>query len=198
MSWGLFLYEWGIFVSLVFSGWPKGPLIILSGAQGEPSRNRRCSEHVRPGQQWWRCPSTWAEPGTGRPVMKRVICCFAALHCKWGPHTPTHTPRAGLSLMAEERTSGFFLSRKGTEPYQYKKSFKRKDHPTVAILPNIQQTYTANTELLEGNTQTPLVFLFHHNPLLCSCWYFSQRLFSQPPYTWRSLGGVGAQFKGRI
>lgn len=129
MSWGLFLYEWGIFVSSVFSGWPKGPLIILSGAQREPSRNRRGSEHVRPGRRWWRCPATWAEAGTGWLVMKRVICCFAALHGQWGPHLPTHTPRAVLSLMAEERKMRFFSQWKGDWTVSRQKETTRKDHP---------------------------------------------------------------------
>lgn len=150
MSRGLFLYEWGIFVSLVCSGWPKGPLIILSGAQREPSRNRRCSEHVRPGQRWWRCPTTWAEPGPGWLVMKRVICCFAALPCKRGPHMPTHTPRAVLFLMAEERKMRFFLSvEKGLDSVNTKRSYK-EGPPAAATPPSTQQIYTTNAKLYTG------------------------------------------------
>ena len=110
MSRGLFPQERGIFVSSVLEGWPKGLLIILSGAQREPSGNRSYKP-VEPQHQWWRCPATGMESsiGTGR-MMESVISFLAALHRRWDPCQLHSHPHSSSSPSCRMKSNEIFLS----------------------------------------------------------------------------------------
>lgn len=110
MSRGLFPHERGIFVSLALEGWPKGLLIILSGAQREPSGNRSYKP-VQPQHQWWRCLATGMELsiGLGR-MMENVISFLATLRCRWDPRQLHSHPQSSASPSCRMKSNEIFLS----------------------------------------------------------------------------------------
>lgn len=112
MSRGLFPQERGIFVSSVLEGWPKGLLIILSGAQREPSGNReRSYKPVQPQHQWWRRPATGMEPSTGTDrMMESVISFLATLSRRWDPLQLHSHPQSSSSPSCCMKSNEIFLS----------------------------------------------------------------------------------------